>query len=257
MGGRGRAPISSFPIISRLARRSRHDRVRAVARPHARLCRHRHLGPRRASSAPAPMPRDCWRRMAGASRSPASSSRRSAAARRRLPSAARSCCARKGLTLLMLTLVVDAMLYEAANKASVDHRRRGRARRHECVAGAGLPLRPLRQDRLLVLPRRVVRVLARRARDRAFAVRALAHRHPRERAAHARDRLAGVLAAPHHLHDLGGDGRRRRRADRADDAPSSGWTCSSFDRSGDDPHHADPGRRRAAVRRASSACRST
>ena len=60
---------------------------------------------------------------------------------------------------------------------------------------------------------------------RAFAVRPLAHRHPRERAAHARDRLAGVLAPAHHLHDLGGDGGRGGRAHRARRRRSSGWAC--------------------------------
>ena len=136
----------------------------------------------------------------------------------------------RGFTLLMLTLVVATMLYEAANKAT------------PITGGAdGLggwmsgrswaSLRSLRQDRLLVLPWHAVPVLARRPRDRALAVRPLAHRHPRERAAHARDRLAGLLAPPHHLYDLGGDGGRRRRAHRADDRVR-GLGVLSFDRSG-------------------------
>ena len=55
-----------------------------------------------------------------------------------------------------------------------------------------------------LLPRRAVHRLAHRAHDRALAVRPLADRHSRKRAAHARDRRAGRAAQAHRLHDLGG-----------------------------------------------------
>ena len=95
---------------------------------------------------------------------------------------ASSSCARSGLTLLMLTLAVTALLAEAANKASF------------ITGGAdglqGVDIDPIlglfrfdhvRPHRLSLLPRRAVPRLVVRASPGALAVRPLAGRHSRER----------------------------------------------------------------------------
>ncbi len=111
------APIFSFPIIARSARRSSSPSC----------CRCRSISSwvmpasspwaMRRSSAPAPMLRACSRRMAGASRSSSLVAGGLVAALLGLASGAIILRAR-GLTLLMLTLVTAFMLQEAANKAT-------------------------------------------------------------------------------------------------------------------------------------------
>ena len=54
-------------------------------------------------------------------------------------------------------------------------------------------------------------------RHRPLVLRPVAARHPRERQPHAGDRLRLPPPPAEDLHDLGGDGRRRRRAAHADD----------------------------------------
>ena len=64
----------------------------------------------------------------------------------------------QGLTLLMLTLVVAVMLQEAANKAtSITGGADGLQGMEVAADPRRLPLRPLRQHRLFLLPRRAVR----------------------------------------------------------------------------------------------------
>ena len=60
---------------------------------------------------------------------------------------------------------------------------------------------------------------------RAFAVRPLAHRHPRKYRCACTRSARRSRAAARRLHDLGGARRHLRRADRADDADSSGSAC--------------------------------
>ena len=86
-----------------------------------------------------------------------------------------------GLTLLMLTLVVAAILLELANKAGRWTGGADGLARHERVADLrALPLRHLRQHRLHLLPHRIAGRLALCPIDRLLALRSLAHRHPRK-----------------------------------------------------------------------------
>ena len=110
----------------------------------------------------------------------------------------------RALTLLMLTLAITAILLEIANK--------GPASPAAPTGWPGVkvgadprpvPLRPLRQDRLPLLPGDAVRRLVGGAPAHLLAVRRDAHRHPREHHAHARHRRAGVLAPGAGLHHLG------------------------------------------------------
>src|SRR5260370_24146790 len=65
-----------------------------------------------------------------------------------------------------------------------------------------VPVRHVRPHRLPLLPGGAVPVLVARPTDRAFAVRPVADRDSRERAAHACDRCAGQTPPPGDLHDL-------------------------------------------------------
>ena len=172
----------------------------------------------RRSSASAPMPRASMPRTSRASRSPACSSARVAAAVVGWLSGL-VILRTHGLTLLMLTLAVTALLAEAANKASF------------ITGGAdglqGMDIDPIfglfRFDlfgRTAYLYCLAVLFLAWLFARRLVhsSVRPLADRHPREHRPHARDRLAGAAAAAHHLHDLRRAGRRGRRPAGADHA---------------------------------------
>ena len=125
----------------------------------------------------------------------------------------------QGLTLLMLTLAVTALLAEAANKASF------------VTGGAdglqGVEIAPIfgvfRFDlfgRTAYVYCLVVLFLcvAVRAPPGAFAVRPVADRHSRKRRAHARDRLAGAATIADCLYDLCGACRSRRGVAGADNA---------------------------------------
>ena len=93
-----------------------------------------------------------------------------------------------------------------------------------------------------------VRAVRRRAPDRQLAVRPVAARRTRERAANAGDRRAGDATPDRDLHDQRGDGGRRRRPARADDAVrrTRRVRLSALGR----PHdHGGARRRRPAVRR--------
>ena len=178
--------------------------VRALARSDPRLCRHRHARPRRLLR---------HRRLYG---------RRSLAARSAGASRSAACSPAalvaglvgfifgwfllryRGLTLLMLTLATAIMLQETGNLRS------------DLSGGYdGLPgltfdpllgifrLRSLRPHQLSLRARRAGGRVLFRAPHRLFAVRPGAHRHPRKRAAHACDRLAGAPPAGDGLHHCG------------------------------------------------------
>ena len=134
--------------------------------------------------------------------------------------------------------------------AAVDHRRRRRSFRRD--DGEGLRpvlVRPDRQHRLSLQPWRPVPAVRRRPPDRELAVRPVAARRPRERAADAGDRRAGHEAADRDLHGQRGDGGRRRRPPRADDAVRRPRRVR-LPALGRPDDHAGAGRRRAPLRRA-------
>ena len=208
------------------------DPLRPVARSDPRLCRHRHARPRRLLRHRRLYRRPSRRAWLGRAAERARRRRRWSPGLVGLVSGA-IILRTRGLTLLMLTLVIAVMLQEAANKAG-------------CITGGadglqGMNVAPVlglfrfdlfgRTAYLYCLAVLFLGWLA-RAAHRAFAVRPLAHRHPRERGAHARDRLAGVPAAPDDLRDLRRARRHRRRVAGADDAVRRRSKCSSFERSG-------------------------
>ncbi len=123
-----------------------------------------------------------------------------------------------GLSLLIQTLVVAAMLAEAANKASA-------------VTGGddglqGMQVWPIfghfefglyGRTAYCLLPRRAVFVLARGTAYRPLGLWPLADRHSREQRSDARARRAGRRPPAHRLHDFGGTRRDLGRAGRADE----------------------------------------
>ena len=178
-GGRGLFRVSRLSGAGRAD--PRHHPVRAVASIWCWAMPASSRSGTPPSSAPAPIRPGSSPPMAGVSRSAACCA---AGARRRASGLSTGAIILRttGLTLLMQTLVVAAMLYELANKAHPHHRRRRRIAGHGGVADLRrLPLRPVRPHRLHLLPRRAVPRLAGGAHDRLFALRPLADRHSRER----------------------------------------------------------------------------
>src|SRR6185437_5796429 len=126
------------------------------------------------------------------------------------------------------------------------HRRRRWAAGHGGMAALRrIPFRPLWPHRLSLQPRRALPRLAPGAAPGAFALRPLAHRHSRERSAHARDRLAGVPPTARDLHHRRRARRRRRRAARRDDAVR-GARSAGIRTLGLGARHADHWRSRSA-----------
>ena len=165
------------------------------------------------SSAPAPIRSECWRITAsGTSRSRGLADRR----RRRRADRPR---VRPDPAAHHRPDAADAhALHHGAARRSRQHGREIHRRLRRAAEPADpAAVRPVRVQSALsaravsLRAGRAVRLLRVRAHAGLFAVRAEPHRHPRERAAHARGRRAGELAAGHLLHDLGGDRRHRRR----------------------------------------------
>ncbi len=105
------------------------------------------------------------------------------------------------LTRLMVTLGIGLMLYEAANKAAFDHRRRRRSFRcHDVEALRCVELRHRRPHGVPVQPCRAVRPVRAHAPPRELAARVEPARHTRRRQADAGDRRAGGATAAHDLH---------------------------------------------------------
>src|SRR3569833_1990930 len=137
----------------------------------------------------------------------------------------------RGLTLLMLTNAFAALLQEAGNLRS-DAR--------------PFPVRPLWPHRVLVRAGGARGRVLLRAAHRLFAVRAGADRHPRERAPHAFDRLAGASPSGDGLCHLGGDRRYGGRAVHPDQRLRHADRVR-FRRLRQGHGHADPRRHRAAL----------
>ena len=91
----------------------------------------------------------------------------------------------QGITLLMLTLAISVLLYEAANRAyKITGGDDGLQFEMGPVLGP-VPLRSVGQDRVSLCAGGIVGVVHRRLEDGAVPVRPLARRHPPESAAHA------------------------------------------------------------------------
>ena len=173
------------------------------------------------SSASAPTPPACWRNMAGASRSRAFS-----------PVARWRRCGGwicsfvivrvQGVALLLVTLGINLVLYEAANKAyTITGGADGLARHRVLAAARHVRLRHLRPRRLHLHADRRVPALPGGAAHRAFAVRPRPEGHARELEAHAG---VGRGAAPARRTDF------RARPPRSPALPARCWRnrCSSW-----------------------------
>ncbi len=202
-----------FPARLSAARQpDRHHRaVRALARPHPRLCRHRLARPRGLLRH-----RRLYRRhllQAGVGRAlhrPDRRHRRRRAARLRVqlrdralpPSHADHDHARS-----------RPAAGAGGQQRELAHRRQRRpAGHHHLAAARHVRIRSVGLYRLQLFADRAVHRVPRRAAADPFAVRAGAARHPRERRAHAGDRRAEPQTYPHHLYPLRRHGRHRRRA---------------------------------------------
>ena len=179
-GDRVLLPAARLPV----ARRAHPDLhpVRAVARPHPRLRRHRHARPQRVLR-----PGRVHRRRAGRAH------RRSPIRSRSSPPPPRSSALlglrdRRGDPAHARAHAADAHArdhrHPARDRQQVDRhdRRRRRAGGREGRSDPRLvPFRHVRQDRVLLLPGDAVHRLVGGAADHLLAVRRDAHRHPRER----------------------------------------------------------------------------
>ena len=176
------------------------DPVRAVARSGPRLCRHRHAGP-----CGLLRHRRLYRGLAGRARLGRADQRPLVAAMRRryrrFVSGARR-AAHAGPDAADADADRRHHALRGRQQGGHGHRRRRRTAGHGRVAGAGLPLRPVRQDRLFYcLAVLFVGWLIARAIVHSPFGRSLTGIRENERA-HACHRLAGVPARACHVYTI-------------------------------------------------------